>query len=107
MLIAKDVDQISIMKKIGFSIEAIRKQYIIKILLVLGMAIVLGTIVSNTLGQSFISSLLAIIGAAKISFVIDPVKAYMSYPLIFIIVVAATTITITSSIKKVRVEKIN
>lgn len=48
MLIAKDASQIAILKSIGFSFKNLQMQYITRILLVLGIGIIVGTILSNT-----------------------------------------------------------
>ncbi|MFK4997746.1 FtsX-like permease family protein [Bacillus sp. N9] len=100
MLIAKDDQQLAIMKSIGFSYNELRMQMIVKALLVLGIGVLLGTILSNTLGQSLVSALLSFIGASNIKFVIDPVKALLICPLMLVSgVVLATFITI-APIKK-------
>lgn len=104
MLVAKDFSEIAIMKRIGFSPYHIRKHYIVKIGFVLGVGIILGTITSNTVGESLVSGMLSLIGAAKITFVIDPVKTYILCPLIVLFVVITTTILSTVSVGKIRME---
>jgi putative ABC transport system permease protein len=99
MLIAKDISQIIIMKSIGFSVRDIQTQYIIKALLVLNSGIILGTVISNTLGQSLIGLLLSNVGVSNISFVINPVEAYVLSPLLLITVVSLTIWVSTKSIK--------
>ncbi|QQK74851.1 FtsX-like permease family protein [Salicibibacter cibarius] len=100
MVMAKDDTQIAIMKSIGFSFKDIRAQYVTKTLLVLGIGITVGMIVANTIGQSVVSFLLSLMGAPEISFVIDPVQAYILCPLILMMVVTIATLMGTVSIKK-------
>ncbi|QQK78984.1 FtsX-like permease family protein [Salicibibacter cibi] len=100
MLIAKDDAQISIMKSIGFSFKDIRTQYVTRTLLVLGVGIIFGTIVANTVGQRVVSLLLSFMGASEISFVIDPIQAYILCPLLLMIVVTIATFMSIVSIKK-------
>jgi putative ABC transport system permease protein len=100
MLIAKDYSQIAILKSIGFSLSDIRIQYVTRTLLILNLAIILGTIFSNTVGQSIVSGLLSFMGASKISFVIDPIQAYVFCPIILMIIVTITTLMSIVSIKK-------
>ncbi|MCL6592234.1 MAG: FtsX-like permease family protein, partial [Firmicutes bacterium] len=100
MLIAKDYSQIAIMKSIGLSLKDIRVQYVTRALLVLGMGIILGTIVSNTIGQGLVSVLLSFMGASQIEFVINPIQAYVLCPLILMIIVAVTTLLSIVSIKR-------
>jgi putative ABC transport system permease protein len=107
MIIAKDSSQIAIMKGIGFSLKDIRVQYITKALLVLNVGIILGTVISNTLGQSMVSAIWSFMGASKIRFVINPVQAYILYPLALMLIVSLATLISTSSIKKSSIAEMN
>lgn len=107
MMIAKDFSQIAIMKGIGFSLKDIRVQYITKALLVLNVGIILGTVFSNTIGQSLVSAIWSFMGASKIRFVINPVQAYILFPLALMIAVSFTTLINTSQIKKSSIAEIN
>jgi putative ABC transport system permease protein len=100
MLIAKDYAQIAILKSIGVSLKDIRVQYVTRALLLLNIGIVLGTIVSNTIGQYLVSALWSRMGASEISFVIDPVQAYILCPLGLMMVVSITTLMSIVSVKQ-------
>jgi putative ABC transport system permease protein len=95
MLITKDSNQIAIMRSLGFSLQNIRTQYLTRALFLLAFGIVLGTLFSNTLGQQLVSLVLSMQGASRISFVIDPLQAYVLYPLLLMFTVAVTTILST------------
>jgi len=96
MLIAKDTGQIAIMRSLGFSLRNIRTQYLSRALFLLAFGIVLGTLFSNTLGQQLVSVGLSLLGGtSRISFVIDPLQAYVVYPFILMFTVAVTTILST------------
>jgi putative ABC transport system permease protein len=99
MLVAKDYAQIAILKSIGFTLKDIRIKYVTMALLVLNIGIILGTIVSNTIGQKIVSIILSFFGASQIKFVIDPVQAYLLCPLVLMIVVTITTLISIISIK--------
>ena len=107
MLIAKDSSQIAIMKGIGFSLKDIRVQYISRALLVLNVGIILGTVISNTVGQSLVSFIWSFMGASKIRFIINPVEAYILYPLALMIIVSIATLLSTLSIKKSSIAEMN
>lgn len=107
MIIAKDSSQIAIMKGIGFSFKDIRVQYITRALLVLNVGIILGTVISNTIGQSIVSAIWSFMGASKIRFVINPVQAYILYPLALMLIVSLATLISTSSIKKSSIAEMN
>ncbi len=91
MLIRKDAGRISIMQSIGFSVRHIRRQYQTTAIAVLALGLLLGTIFSNTLGEKLVSFLWSFMGAARIHFVVAPVKAYFVLPLLFAGAVAVTT----------------
>jgi len=95
MLITKDTNQIAIMRSLGFSLRQIRTQYLTRALFLLAFGIVLGTLFSNTLGQQLVSVILSLQGASRIRFVIDPLQAYVMYPLFLMFTVAVTTILST------------
>lgn len=100
MLVAKDYSQIAIMKSIGASLQDTRVQYVTKALLVLNIGIILGTIIANTVGQYLVSALVSRMGASEITFVINPVQAYILCPLALMIAVTITTLISTVSIKE-------
>jgi putative ABC transport system permease protein len=99
MLIARDGSQIAIMKSLGFSLRHIRIQYLTKTLFLLGIGILLGTIFANTAGQRLVSMLWTFMGAAQISFVIDPLQAYVLFPLLLMLTVSITTVFSITGIK--------
>ncbi|WP_088102938.1 ABC transporter permease [Halalkalibacter urbisdiaboli] len=107
MLVAKDYDQMAVMKSIGFSTKHLQIQYVSKLLIILGVAIITGTIFSNTIGQSLVSALFSFMGASNVKFVIDPVQAYIVYPLMLMSAVAITTLLSITSIKQIRISDIN
>jgi putative ABC transport system permease protein len=95
MLITKDTNQIAIMRSLGFSLRHIRTQYLTRALFLLAFGIVLGTLFSNTLGQQLVGVVMSLQGASSIRFVIDPLQAYVMYPLLLMFTVTATTILST------------
>lgn len=99
MLIAKDSSQIVIMKSLGLSLKDIQLQYITRALVVLNAGIILGTVFSNTIGQSMIGAILSMVGASNIEFIINPVHAYILSPIALIIIVTITTLLSIVSMK--------
>ena len=107
MLTAKDKSQIAVKKAIGISLKNIKLEYITKALFVLNLAIVLGTITANTLGEKIISAALTIVGAAEISFRINILQAYIMIPLLLIVNVSLTVLWSLKSIKDLSIADIN
>lgn len=99
MLVARDASQIAIMKSLGFSLRHIRIQYLTRTLFLLGIGIVLGTVFANTAGQRLVSLLWSFMGAAQLRFVIDPVQAYLVFPLLLMLTVFVTTVISIVGIK--------
>lgn len=95
LLITRDTNQIAIMRSLGFSLRHIRTQYLTRALFLLVFGIVLGTLFANTLGQQLVSVVSSFLGASQIRFVIDPLQAYVLYPLLLMVTVAVTTILST------------
>lgn len=100
MLIRKDSERISVMQNIGFSVSHIRRQYQTAAIFVLTLGLLSGTIFSNTLGEKLVSFLWSFMGAARIQFIVDPLKAYIVLPLLFAAAVAATTRITMSGLNK-------
>jgi len=107
LAMAKDQKQIAIMKSMGFSLNHLRVQYVTRALLMLSMGIAVGTVLSNTVGEKFASLLLSVLGAPMIQFVINPLEAYILYPLVFIAIVTGTTLMSVLAIKRVTIAKLN
>ncbi len=107
MLIAKDSSQIVIMKSLGFSLKDIQLQYITRALVVLNTGIILGTLFSNTIGQSMVGAILSMIGAPNIEFIINPFHAYILCPVGLIIIVTVTTLLSIVSMKNLNISDMN
>ncbi len=108
MLISKDAGQIAIKRSLGFSLRNIRVQYLATTLLLLGLGIVVGTVFANTGGQELVSLIWSNFGASHISFVVNPVMAYLVLPLILIGAVSITTFANLTAIKATNIaEMIN
>ena len=99
MLISKDSGQIAIKRSLGFSLRHIRVQYLSTALFLLGLGIIVGTVFANTGGQQLVSLVWANAGASNISFVVDPLMAYILLPLLLIGAVSITTLTNLTAIK--------
>ncbi len=99
MMVAKDNNDIAVLRSIGFALSKIKLKYVVMSLVILIVGVAAGTILSNTLGPMLVSGIMSSFGASKIVFVIDPVQAYVLCPLLL-----AGTIIITAwiSIQSIR-----
>jgi putative ABC transport system permease protein len=92
LMTAREHSAIAIKKSIGFSNRDIRIQLGIRILLIQFLAIVVGTFLANTLGETVFGIMLSSMGASKIMMIIDPVKSYLFSPAAQLLVVFTTVI---------------
>ncbi len=90
MLVQKDTSRIAIMKSLGFSLDDIRLQYLVSSLLLLCIGITVGTIISNTGGQHLMGFLWSFMGASQITFIVNPLQAYIILPLLLLVSVSVT-----------------
>ncbi|WP_028562060.1 ABC transporter permease [Paenibacillus pinihumi] len=105
MLVAKDNSQIAILRSVGFALSGIRIQYVTISLIVLGAGLILGTLLSNTAGQLLIGGIMSFLGASNITFIIDPVQAYILSPVLLAVTVILTTLASIQSIKASSISK--
>lgn len=92
MLIAKDRSPIAILKSIGFTNVDISIQYAARSVVVLILAIFVGTLLANTLGEILTTTVIASFGAASFNFIINPLAAYVFCPLALLCVVLLATL---------------
>lgn len=100
LLTAKDYSGIAIMRSLGIAAAYIRKQYVIRILVVLAGGILMGMLMAHTFGQSLVGLLMSSMGASNIQFVTNPWVSYFLYPLALGLVVTIATLVGTLSMKK-------
>ena len=106
MIVMKDQYEISILMSIGLSKWDIRKQYILRIIFAAILAILIASIIGNILGATIVSSLMSLLGASKIDFIINPIMVYFNIPMGFIFIIGIVTVIATQSIKKVKVSRV-
>lgn len=99
---AKTYSQIVVFKAIGFSTTDIRKQYLVKSCTVVILGIIVGLIISNTVGESLVGGLISILGMgiSEIDFVINPVKVYLLCPAFLITICILATWLCSNAVKR-------
>ncbi|MDF2511992.1 MAG: transporter permease [Herbinix sp.] len=99
LITAREHSAIAIKKAIGFSTRDIRIQLGIRILTIQFLAILVGTILANTLGEVIFAGMLSSVGVAKIEMLVEPVWAYLLCPAVQLIIVIITVIIGTKTIR--------
>jgi len=105
MLLAKDKYSISVMKALGFTSLDINVQYIWRSIFVLVMGIVLGTIFTNTLGETLARMVFSTFGASTFQFTINSSLVYLLYPMMLICAVLLATIFGTLGTNKIMISQ--
>jgi putative ABC transport system permease protein len=100
MLITRDGGRIAIMRSLGFSLAALKKQYLTSAILLVSLGIGAGALLANTAGQGLVSFIWGFLGASRITFVIDPLLAYLAIPAVLACGVAAATVVSISGMRE-------
>ncbi|MGG4131160.1 FtsX-like permease family protein [Paenibacillus illinoisensis] len=105
MLVAKDSNDIAVLRSLGFALSKIKLKYVVMSLVILIVGVAAGTILSNTLGPLLVSAIMSTFGASNISFVINPVQAYILCPLLLAGTIVLTAWISIQSIKETSISK--
>jgi len=99
LITAREHSAIAIKKSIGFSNRDIRIQFGIRIIIIQFIAIIIGTVLANFLGEVIFGLMLSSMGASKITMLVEPVTAYLLCPAAQLFVVSITVIVATKVVK--------
>jgi putative ABC transport system permease protein len=105
MLVTKDRYAVSVLKSLGFTSTAIRLQYIIRAAAVFILAIVIGTILANTLGELLGLALITSFGASAFQFEINPFFAYFISPLLLALCVYIAALLAAADIRRIKISE--
>jgi putative ABC transport system permease protein len=101
MLIARDAGQIAIQRAVGADDGGLRNQYLTRILVVLVLGVIGGTLAANTLGETMFNLMFEGVfggfetlgqGTSRIHFAVDPLLAYVALPAALLSTVALATV---------------
>ncbi|MEC0257228.1 ABC transporter permease [Paenibacillus lautus] len=105
MLIAKDRYPIAVMKALGFTNSDMKLQYASRLVFVLIVGIVLGTLLANTLGEMLAGAVISSFGASTFHFAVHPLSAYLYSPLMMIASVLIATIIAISGAGQIKISE--
>lgn len=106
-IMTKEHGSIALLKSIGFTDGSLQMWQTIRILLVLVVAVVSGTMFSNLLGPFVIGPVFAMMGGTSMELVTDTVEAYVFYPLLMLGVTGISAVGCSRGVKKVEMREIN
>ncbi len=99
LITAREHSAIAIKKAIGFSNRDIRIQLGLRILAIQFVAIIVGTILANFLGEVIFGGILSSMGASKITMLVNPVTAYLLSPAAQLFVAFITVLFGTKAVR--------
>jgi putative ABC transport system permease protein len=107
MLLARDAGQIAIQRAIGADDAGLRRQYLTRLLLVLVVGVVVGTLAANTVGERLFNLMFEGMfggfeslgqGTSRIDFAVRPLLAYLVLPTALLAAVTLATVASSRSI---------
>ena len=107
MFLIREQGEMGMMKAIGFSDDAIISWQTKRILLVLLVGTMLGTITGTPFSQLTSGQVFKIMGAQKIEFVINPWEVYLLYPLTVMTLTVLACVITMQKVKNISVQEIN
>lgn len=107
MFLIREQGEIGMLKAVGFSDQAMIAWQTKRIMLVLFLGIVAGTLTGGGFSKITSGKVFQMMGATEITFVINPLEVYLIYPLaVFIVTVLACMVTM-QKVRKISVQQIN
>ncbi|MBK8984735.1 MAG: ABC transporter permease [Chloroflexi bacterium] len=103
MLVVKDRYAIAVMKAFGFTNNDIMAQYVARSVFVLIIGILLGAFLANTLGEALAGAVIAFFGASSFEFAVNPLTAYLIYPLLMLLATLVATIIGTLDAGRIKI----
>lgn len=98
MILARDASQIGIMKNLGFSRKDFIFQYVSRAFLVFLAALFIGTLGVWGIGQNLAGLLFSMMGASKVTFIVNPLLSYLLCPALLAFCIIATAFLCSRSI---------
>ena len=107
MLIARETHEIAILKSIGFRKSQIRRWQIGRIVMVLLLAIITGTIIAGTIGSRLVAGVFAMMGPTYVPLIIVPLQVYLLYPALLLVSTILAVVLSIGHIRKTQICEIN
>lgn len=106
-IMTKERGDIALLKSMGFRNSAVKGWQTRRILIVLIAAIMLGTLFSNMMAPLVIGPIFAMMGANKMELTMNPLEAYVIYPLLLLAVTGFSAVICARNVKQVDLKEVN
>lgn len=104
LLLVKDKKEIAILKALGFTNQDISKQYLSRSFAVSMIGLILGTILSMTVGKVIVGTVASSLGGVNFQ-IIGSLLIYIGCPLLMLVVTTLTTKVVTLQAGKIDIAK--
>lgn len=106
-IMTKERGDIALLKSLGFEDRSLKGWQTARVLLILVVSVIAGTLLSNLLAPYIIGPIFAIMGATSIKLVTGTVEGYVVYPLLLLAVTGLTAFLCAGGVKKVDLKEVN
>lgn len=106
-IMTKERGDIALLKSMGFPDRVVRYWQTARILLLLITGIFAGTILSNLSAPFVVGPVFGMMGATNIKLVINPLEAYVIYPLVLLFVTGICAFICAGGVRKVEMKEVN
>ena len=106
-MMIKERGDIALFRSLGFTNRSIRGWLIQRVVIVLAIAIVLGSVLSKLLEPVTIVPIFGMMGAKNIELVTRPLETFILYPALLLIVTTLSAVWCTRDAKKIAPTEVN
>ena len=107
MLLTKEIPEVALLKSLGFRNHSIKIWQVSRILIVLLVSIILGTVLANTGGDYLVGLVFKLMGAEKVIITTKGLQVYVVIPVFLFVTTILGTLCSLGQIKKTKIWEIN
>ncbi len=107
MLMTKELSEIALLKSIGIKNKDIKKWQALRIMIILVLSIIVGTLIANLSGSYLSSGIFSFMGGTQLKLTIKPLEVYLIYPLIIFTATMTAVLVSLGQIKRTNIWEIN
>lgn len=99
--VTRERSRMGVLTALGFSTRELMGQIMMKVLVMVSLGAVVGTVLAMTLGESLVGALIALsgLGITRLDFIVNPWLVYLAYPLLLIATGCAGALALTSRLR--------
>lgn len=107
IFIKSEKSQLALLRSIGYSKRALRLMQVYRIVIILVLAIVLGSILCMFLNDIALRPVFGLMGATHMKIAVNPLEVYLLYPVLLLVVIGIAAYISSGAVKKLNLMEIN